>query len=128
MVFSFNAYGYCWFVFQLRWQFLITGIEYNPNLKPFKMMQNSKLRFFDIILCVNGNPIVEGNTSEKSPQEVLDSLLSDQSEVKLTISIQSYSLRTTQDIIAGKLHIRSICMCSILYGSFLYFYQPDYQI
>jgi len=66
------------------------------------MMQNNQLHFFDIILCVDNKPVLEGNPCEKSPQEILDSLLFDKDNIKLTVSRESFSLQTTQDFIAGK--------------------------
>ena len=83
-------------------QVLITGIEVSNDLKSFKKMQDGQLRFFDVITEVDDKPVMN-SSSDKLPQDKLDFLLLHQCQIKFTICRDSYSLRSTENIIAGKL-------------------------
>ena len=75
---------------------MITGVKVGS--KCFKLMQNSQLRFFEIITEVNDCPVKELPGTE--PKEKLDRALSGSEKVILKVHQPTYMLKTSDSAIS----------------------------
>ena len=75
---------------------MITGVKVGS--KSFQLMQNSQLRFFEIITEVNGYPVTE--LPGIQPKDKLDKALSGTEKVILIVHQPTYMLKTSDSAIS----------------------------